>query len=105
MSRRTIENHHTTLLNDLLERYPQLHMDISWVVLENDILHQGELKPRWKALLEKYPDRFALGSDLLGHYDDLGHCLGRYNAVLSELNPETVKKLAYENANGLWFGR
>lgn len=104
VSRRTHVSHYTGKLNEMLERYPQLYMDISWVVYDNEITEgDGATKKRWLDLFEKYPDRFFLGSDLLGHYDDLGRSMGRYNTLLKELSKETVKLMAYENANRMWF--
>jgi len=103
VSRRTLVNHYTSVLDDLLKRYPQLSMDISWVVFEEEVCDGDAPKKRWVELFEKYPDRFFIGSDLLGHYDDLGRSMGRYNVLLKVLSKEAAKMIAYENANRMWF--
>jgi len=105
VSRRTHVNHYTSKLDQMLEKYPQLYMDISWVVFDDVICDGEEPKKRWLELFEKYPDRFMLGSDLLGHYDDLGRSMGRYNVLLKKLSKPTLKMLAYDNANKMWFGK
>ncbi len=103
ISRRTHVNHYTGKLDEMIQKYPKLYMDISWVVFDDEICDGDEIKPRWLELFEKHPDRFMLGSDLLGHYDDLGRTMGRYNLLLKKLSKEATKLIAYENANRMWF--
>lgn len=102
-SRRTNLTHYTGILKDLLEKYPQMSMDISWVVYDDVICENEEPKPRWIELFERYPDRFYIGSDLLGHYEDLGRSMGRYNNLLQKLSKPAAKLIAYENAQRMWF--
>jgi len=102
-ARRTRLKHYSGILDDLLGRFPNLSMDLSWVVYDDIICDENGPKKRWVDLFEKYPDRFMLGSDLLGHFDDLGRSLARYNPLIKMLSPEAAKKIAYDNANKMWF--
>ena len=95
------------LLRDLLARHPNLYLDLS---RKGSILNEKEAaqafkgstgpKEHWLKTIEQFPDRFMVGSDT--HAPD-EH---RYDDVMKEfreglfayLRPETVKKVAFENA-------
>ncbi len=103
-SRRTNLTHYTGMLENLLEKYSQLYMDISWVVYDDLICdEEGLPRKRWVELFDKFPDRFFVGSDLLGHYDDLSRSMARYNSLFKLVDKETARLMAYENANRMWF--
>lgn len=95
------------LLRDLLAKHPNLYLDLS---RKGSILNDKEAaqafngsagpKDNWLKTIEQFPDRFMVGSDT--HAPD-EH---RYDDVMKEfreglfpyLRPETVKKVAFENA-------
>jgi len=58
---------------------------------------------RWLDLIHAFPDRFMIGSDLLGHFDHLDKVLGRYRHLLNALQDAVAEKVAFENANRIWF--
>jgi hypothetical protein len=64
------------VLTRLLEDYPNLYVDLSWSVLEPYLLDsEGVPRQAWLQLVERFPERFMLGSDLVGRFDSLGEQL------------------------------
>jgi hypothetical protein len=97
ISRRIVIPNHTQILDRLLQTYPNLRVDISWVIFEQEIAPNGVLNKDWPALMEKYPDRFIIGSDVVGTFAQYKTTIQRYYAVLDALTPATAKKVAQEN--------
>jgi predicted TIM-barrel fold metal-dependent hydrolase len=82
----------------LLRTYPNLWIDLSWSVLEEHLLNSKEkIKTRWLKILQRHPDRFMLGSDLVGNFDRIGELLAEFDDVLDALNDEDARKLAHDN--------
>ena len=74
-----IHRHQTRLefllptLTRLLESYPNLYIDLSWSLLTPYLLDkQGNPDPVWLQLVERFPERFMLGSDVVGRFNKLG---------------------------------
>lgn len=85
-------------LDRLLHQYDNLWIDLSWSVLEPHILDaKGKPRRAWLELLRRHPDRFMLGSDLVGDFDNLGKVLDRFTPLLDALPPDTARKLARDN--------
>lgn len=96
-----------TLIRELLEKHPNIYFELS---RKGAVLNEKEagqafssrngVKDIWLKSFEMYPDRFMIGSDT--HYPDES----RYDDVMKEfrdglfpyLQPETLKKIAYQNA-------
>jgi hypothetical protein len=92
------------VIGALLERYPKLYADTSY--REYDILGDGDIEPRWRDLIMRYPDRFMIGSDTWANsqwerYEALIQINRRW---LSQFPREVAEKIAYRNAETL-FGR
>ncbi|WP_372530081.1 amidohydrolase family protein [Alloalcanivorax sp.] len=85
----------------LLERYNNLYVDLSWSVREHYLIKDGEPRAAWVALIEDHPDRFVLGSDVVGHFDSIGAILGEYRPLLDALPKPVADKLRAENARAL----
>lgn len=82
----------------LLKTYPNLWIDLSWSVLEEHLLNSKEkIKSRWLKILQRHPDRFMLGSDLVGNFDRIGELLAEFDDVLDALSEEDARKLARDN--------
>ncbi|WP_245977734.1 amidohydrolase family protein [Kushneria sinocarnis] len=82
----------------LLERYPNLYVDLSWSVLHPYLLDgRGEARETWVALVERYPTRFMLGSDLVGHFGPLGRVMDGFRPFLDELDGSTSRAVAQDN--------
>jgi predicted TIM-barrel fold metal-dependent hydrolase len=103
ISRRVSHKHYHEMVHRVLARYPNLWVDIAWVVYDKVICSGLEPKRHWLELIERFPDRFCLGSDLCGHFDHLGKALARYNGLLARLAPKTRHLVAEGNAERLWF--
>lgn len=85
-------------IDALLSEHDNLWIDLSWSVLEPHIL-DGDDDPRraWLALVRKHPDRFMLGSDLVGRFDSLDRTMQRFVALLDALPPDVARKVAHDN--------
>ena len=84
----------------LLAQYSNLDFDISWLVYDDYIAKNGRLDPAWVALIKKYPDRFMIGSDLVGHFKPVENYKGeirKYDLLLNSLPVDIAKKLAKDN--------
>ncbi|HAB05244.1 MAG TPA: hypothetical protein DCE35_07235 [Alcanivorax sp.] len=53
------------------------------------------------ALIRDHPDRFVLGSDVVGHFDSIGEILGEYRPLLDALPEPVAAKLKADNARAL----
>ena len=58
-------------LGRLLQRYPNLYIDLSWSVLRHTCWTSRASPTQWLALVERFPQRFMLGSDVVGQFDSL----------------------------------
>lgn len=97
-----IHRHQTQLsfllptLTRMLEAYPNLFIDLSWSMLTPYLLdEQGTPRAEWLALVEKYPERFMLGSDVVGRFNKLGEEIHSFKPFLDAL-PEDVAKKSLE---------
>lgn len=85
-------------LDRLLTRYDNLWIDLSWTVLDPYLLDaSGQPDPDWLALVQRHPDRFVLGSDLVGHFDSLGGKLAAFRPFLDALPEPVARGLARDN--------
>jgi predicted TIM-barrel fold metal-dependent hydrolase len=87
----------TVALEGTLKKYPNLWVDVSWVVYENDLLRNGTPDPAWVNLIEEFPDRFLIGTDIVGHFSAYPETVQKYYKFLDALQPATARKLAREN--------
>lgn len=91
-----------TFLFDEVERllglYPNLYIDLSWTMLEPYLLDsEGEPDPRWLQLVERFPDRFMIGSDVVGKFGSLGEYMSEFDAFLDALPEAVAHKVAGSN--------
>ena len=105
ISRRVSHKQYHEMVADLLDRFANLYVDISWVAYD-DVICAPPLEPKrhWVATIDRFAERFCLGSDLCGHFDHLGQALARYNSLLRGLTPRARRLVASGNAERLWFG-
>ncbi len=104
ISRRIVIENHTEILKRMLRVYPNLTIDLSWVIFEQEIAPQGTLDRRWVDLIEQFPERFVIGSDAVGFFDQYKSTMDRYNLLLHALKPETARRVAHDNFFGLLPG-
>lgn len=71
------------------------------VVQYND----GRINPKMRALFEAFPDRFIIGTDIAHpfQYSRYGDMIDAFRRLLSQLKPETARKIGYENAQKLFI--
>ncbi|MDT4849144.1 Amidohydrolase [compost metagenome] len=85
-------------LGRLLEAYPNLYIDLSWSVLRPYLLDKdGKPDRQWLALVQRYPERFMLGSDVVGRFDGLGDNLAAFAPFLDALPEAVARKVARDN--------
>jgi len=89
-------------VDELMARYPLLVGELSY--RPGLTCDGGSLCPEWRRLLLKYPDRFVIGSDTWvnqrwQYYDDL---MQGYRTWLGELPPAVARRVAWDNAAGLF---
>ena len=99
-----IHRHQTQLdfllptLSRMLESYPNLYIDLSWSVLQPYLLdEQGKPREAWLELVKRFPERFMLGSDVVGRFDSVGEQLQGFDPFLDALPADVAHKVAREN--------
>jgi predicted TIM-barrel fold metal-dependent hydrolase len=86
------------VLTRLLEDYPNLYVDLSWSVLKPYLLDpQGAPRQDWVALVERFPQRFVLGSDLVGRFDSLGEQMHGFDPFLDALPAAVAEQVSRTN--------
>jgi Amidohydrolase len=89
----------------MLARYPKLWGELSY---RGGIVDGGgKLTPEWRALFERYPDRFLLGSDtwVPERWASYGEIMAGYRGWLAQLPPQVAKQIAHGNARALFAER
>lgn len=81
----------------LLDSYPNLYCDISWVVFEQIIAPKGVPDPVWVSIFEDYSTRFMVGTDKIGGFSDYVTTIRKYDVLFDALSDSTAMKLASEN--------
>lgn len=104
MSRRVNVPFYHQMVQRLLDQYPNLYVDYSWIIFDVVICPDGRPSPDWLALTEKYSDRICLGSDLVTRFERLGPELGRYDVFLNELSEAARANLCWHTAERLYGG-
>ena len=89
-------------VDQLFAKYPLLMGELSY--RPGLTCDGGKLCAEWRALLLKYPTRFLIGSDTWinqrwDQYDDL---MKGYRAWLGDLPADAARKIAWDNAGGLF---
>ncbi len=99
-----IHRHQTQLdfllptLTRMLEAYPNLFIDLSWSLLTPYLLDEkGQPRVEWVQLVERYPDRFMIGSDVVGRFNKLGKEIHGFRPFLDALPEAVAKKVARDN--------
>lgn len=92
----------TERVAELLARYPKLWGELSY--RGGIVGGSGQLTPEWRALFERFPDRFLLGSDtwINERWESYGETMAGYRAWLAQLPPKTAAQIAHGNARALF---
>lgn len=89
------------ILRALLERYDNFYVDLSWSARTHYLMPDGEPSQAWLTLINDFPERFILGTDLVGRFSSLEEKLTAYQPILDALPEEVAQKLARDNARAL----
>ncbi|HNP36110.1 MAG TPA: amidohydrolase family protein [Woeseiaceae bacterium] len=83
----------------LLATYDNLWIDLSWSILDEYVLtsDRDEVRTHWLKIIRRHPERFVIGSDLVGKFDKLGDKMKAFDVLLDELSDEQAKMLAHDN--------
>ncbi|WP_438269354.1 amidohydrolase family protein [Pseudomonas mandelii] len=85
-------------LTRMLEAYPNLYIDLSWSMLTPYLLDErGTPSEAWLKLVERFPDRFMLGSDVVGRFNKLGKEMRSFDPFLDALPKQVARKVARDN--------
>ena len=89
----------TERVTAMLSKYPKLWGELSYRSGITD-----ELTSEWRALFERYPDRFLLGSDtwVPERWASYGEIMAGYRAWLAQLSPKIAAQIANGNAKALF---
>ena len=92
----------TARVTEMLAKYPALWGELSYRGGITD--GSGKLTAEWRALFERYPDRFLLGSDtwVPERWASYGEIMAGYRAWLAQLSPKIAAQIANGNAKALF---
>jgi hypothetical protein len=86
----------------LFERYPLLVGELSY--RPGLTCEGGRLCPPWRALIERFPSRFVVGSDtwVNQRWDSYDQIMRGYRVWLGELPPDLAQRIAWGNAAAIF---
>ena len=98
-------------VSELIEKFPGLHFDLASPPGHNIYKPSGArdgtlfvsgsstIRADWKAVLEKYPDRFLAASDYRPPVEqNYARAIGNQRGILEQLSPDTRQRVAFKNA-------
>ena len=112
VSRRCSEPKHYEMIDRLCTTYPNINIDISWVVWEDVICDgDGNVKQGWIDCIQKHNTRFYIGSDNVAQYfpikdtsiNLLASNITKYYKLFEKLTEEAGNNVAYGNAERDYF--
>jgi predicted TIM-barrel fold metal-dependent hydrolase len=97
ISRRIVIPNLVAVLERVLRKHQNLWIDLSWVVFENYVAPGGKVDLSWVDLIKKYPSRFMIGTDVVGHFEKYVPEVQKYYVLLKELPPEIALRVGRTN--------
>jgi hypothetical protein len=104
ISRRVSVPFYQRMVQRLLEQYPRLVVDISWIIFDEIICPGGKPRDEWIALTEEHSHRICLGSDLVTRFERLGPELHRYDVFLDQLSERARANVCWHTADRVYGG-
>ena len=88
-------------VEEMLKKYPALWGELSY---RSGVADAQSLSPEWKALFQRHPTRFLLGSDtwVNERWSSYPQIMGGYRRVLGELPRDVAEQVAWKNAAGIF---
>lgn len=103
ISRRIHVDNLTAILKDLLKQHNNLYIDLSWIVYPQEILDKNDNpKTEWLQLIEQFPERIMIGSDMVGSFLQYKNTIDKYRILLNHLKPRTAYMVGYKNADTIY---
>jgi len=102
ISRRVNVPFYHQMIERLLDQYPQLVVDYSWIIFDVIICPHGAPQEEWLSLTEKYSHRICLGSDLVTRFERLGPEMQRYDIFLDQLSEEARANVCWHTAERIY---
>jgi len=95
----------TERVSALLAKYPAVWGELSY--RSGIVDASGKLTPEWRALFERYPDRFLLGSDtwVPERWTRYGEIMAEYRGWLAQLPPAIATRIAHGNARAMFAAK
>eukprot|EP00227_Mantoniella_beaufortii_P013784 CAMPEP_0197581736 /NCGR_PEP_ID=MMETSP1326-20131121/5153_1 /TAXON_ID=1155430 /ORGANISM="Genus nov. species nov., Strain RCC2288" /LENGTH=461 /DNA_ID=CAMNT_0043145683 /DNA_START=67 /DNA_END=1452 /DNA_ORIENTATION=- len=105
VSRRISEPDHHKMCDAMLRKYPNLYLDMSWVVWEDVICGpDGYPKQEWLQVIERHQDNCLIGSDTVGQFEGKLHKeITKYYKLLDRLSTTAAQKVGYGNCDRIFF--
>ncbi|MFE7421815.1 amidohydrolase family protein [Rhodococcus sp. NPDC057529] len=91
------------LVRRMIERHRNLTVELSWVLLDR-IADENGADEDWVRLVAREPDRFVVGSDTVARADTVDTRGAQIRTLLSALPGSAAERVAFRNAEALWFG-
>jgi len=88
---------YTKVLERLFRTHKNLYIDLSWVGFDLVIAPKGVLNQSWLKLVQQFPRRFMIGSDLAGNFSSLPKEIGRYDVLLDALSSKDARLVGRDN--------
>lgn len=104
-SRRVHSPYYKKMIERLLNEYPALMVDYSWVVFDEVIMKNGDSIEEWRQLTEEFSERILIWSDILGDwFHKIGFINNRFDTFLDLLSNKTRENITYKNVERV-FGK
>lgn len=84
-------------IHRMIRTYPNLWVDISWLVFENWIFPKNRINSVWLEIFKEYPDRFFIGSDKIGRFDTYPEAILKYDKLMNLLSENDADMIARTN--------
>jgi len=93
----------TSTVGRLLDRFPTLWVELA---MRADVALDGKLKPEWREVFLRYPDRFMIGTDtwVTSRWEALVDGTRATRAWLAQLPGDVAERIAHRNAERLFQG-
>ncbi len=105
-SKKVYAPYYKNMIQRLLEEYPALYIDYSWVVFEEIIAKTKESLKEWIELTEKFNNRILIWSDILGNnFHRIWFINNKFDLLLDKLSTKTRQNICINNAEKLFWSK
>jgi predicted TIM-barrel fold metal-dependent hydrolase len=89
---------HVALLDRMLRNHPNLSLDLSWRVLDDQVFSDPAKRRQYVALINRWPDRFMPGTDFVAAINKTEFVyrqeLAITSRILADLNDQAFRRIA-----------